>query len=219
MISILTRRKEPKKIGYLELDAMIREEHSFRNIVTEYPVEDGFDISDHVWQEPETVTIEGFISNTPVQILGGKAGEYLLREDFSNKVQVAYGALLEMSGRKIVNSKEGITIQYATPVIIDIVTILNVYTSMIITDLKFPVTKGGGNSQYFTCTAKKLVKVKSDITIIQNISNLGGKAANAENQAANKTKTGKKTPEQKEQSFLDKLLSAVENKLDKTTNE
>ena len=211
MISLLSRRREPRKIGKLELDATIRESHNFKNDVTDYPVEDGFDISDHVVQAPERIVIEGFISNTPPKILGG----LLTRTDGSNRTELAYRELLRMAGRTVSNTGTGATIQKSKPEIIDVFSILNTYTNMIIIDLRFPIEKDGGNAQYFICELKRLEKVKSDITVIQNVSELSGKAPGALTQAIDQANIGKQQGATVQSSILNNLFEQVEDKFGK----
>jgi len=217
-VSILTRRKSTQRIGVLELDATLSERHNFRNDVTNYPVEEGFDISDHIRQEPEEINISGFITNTPINL--DRAGEVLYREDYSNNIQLAFNELLSISGRRVVDAEQGTTIQTKDAELVDVVTILQVYTSMVVTDLQFPVRRDGGNSQRFRITLKKLNRVRSDITVVQNISDLGGKAANAKEQGAKKEKVGKKDTKKEEaqsESFLDKVGDWFNSVLGKDT--
>lgn len=52
-------------------DIVTSESHDHTNEVTEYPVETGVDISDHVRIKPDTVTIVGEITMTPIIATGG----------------------------------------------------------------------------------------------------------------------------------------------------
>lgn len=62
-------------IGVLELDALLTESTSLRSQITEYPIEDGSVISDHITQESEALSIEGVITGagTLFNIAAGKA--------------------------------------------------------------------------------------------------------------------------------------------------
>ena len=51
-------------IGALELDALVSENTSLKSQITEYPIEDGSVISDHISQESETLSLEGVITGT-----------------------------------------------------------------------------------------------------------------------------------------------------------
>jgi len=56
--------------GALELDASIEETHSASNEVTQYPVETGVDITDHVRRQPDRLTIRGIVTDHPL-VFGG----------------------------------------------------------------------------------------------------------------------------------------------------
>lgn len=62
-------------IGVLELDALLDENTSLRSQITEYPIEDGSVISDHITQESETLSLEGVITGagTLFNIAAGKS--------------------------------------------------------------------------------------------------------------------------------------------------
>lgn len=54
------------KIDTIELDASISESHMGEVEITEHPVEQGANVSDHARPKPDILTIEGMVSNTPV---------------------------------------------------------------------------------------------------------------------------------------------------------
>ena len=47
----------PKNIGGFVIDAFIREGYSFKNSVTDIPIEEGSSVSDHVVEEPLEIQI------------------------------------------------------------------------------------------------------------------------------------------------------------------
>ena len=53
---------------FIELDAAISEQHNADNTITDFAVEKGANISDHVRPQPETISIEGRVSNTPIYL-------------------------------------------------------------------------------------------------------------------------------------------------------
>ncbi|MCG8433494.1 MAG: hypothetical protein MJA83_05640 [Gammaproteobacteria bacterium] len=55
--------------GAIEFDASVNEDHEAENDVTEFPVEEGADITDHIRPRPESITINGIVSNTPLTLL------------------------------------------------------------------------------------------------------------------------------------------------------
>jgi hypothetical protein len=50
----------------IELDAVPSESHTHAAQVTEFPIENGAVIHDHVVQKPDVVKLEGIVSNTPL---------------------------------------------------------------------------------------------------------------------------------------------------------
>lgn len=60
---------KPLKIqigNIIDIDACIEETHELSNTVTDHPVEQGFNISDHSRPDPDVVTLRCFVSNTPL---------------------------------------------------------------------------------------------------------------------------------------------------------
>lgn len=66
---IVTRTPEEKKRDgeylLLQIDATVRETHNVLATATENAVEDGAVVSDHTIVQPDRITLEGVISNTP----------------------------------------------------------------------------------------------------------------------------------------------------------
>lgn len=76
LTALLQRTPTPTRIsspslGEIDLDAVLQETHDMANRVTEFPVEKGAAITDHIANEPRQVSMEGFITNSPVRLLGG----------------------------------------------------------------------------------------------------------------------------------------------------
>lgn len=65
--AIVRTRIRPVQIGdNIVIDACREETHTLANTITDHPVEQGFNISDHVRPEPDVLTLTCFISNTPL---------------------------------------------------------------------------------------------------------------------------------------------------------
>ena len=63
---IFTPPKEPSKIGVIQLDVLVESEIKLESEVSEYPVEDGFPISDNVTAKPIKLSLVIMISPMPV---------------------------------------------------------------------------------------------------------------------------------------------------------
>jgi hypothetical protein len=55
-------------IGTIWIDVSLSETHSLSADVTEHPVEDGVNITDHVRPQPRTVQVEGLVTNHPTEL-------------------------------------------------------------------------------------------------------------------------------------------------------
>ncbi len=202
-LELLFGKFNPGQIGSLVLDAMIREEQHYKNNVTSFPIESGGKVSDHVIQEPEELTIVGFVTNTPVKYL---AGIRMLREETTSlsksprsNVINAYFALLQMAGYKFpdkvfdrkylkINTWEMSSSVLDNPfALVDIISGLRVYTNMAMTSLEIPRDAETGDTIDFTAMFKKVKFVDVKKTK-RDPSTKKGKAK--QKSTANKNKTG-----------------------------
>jgi len=153
-------------IGSIQLDANLSEEHQYENQVTEFPVEEGADITDHIKLNPERLNIEGFITNSPIEVVYENVNEVIERkpgkvevkktESIGNysRIETAHEALLAISGRKIAGKE-------TTPQIVDLVTGLRVFTDMVITSLTIPRSADIGQALKFNASFVKIRKTNT----------------------------------------------------------
>jgi hypothetical protein len=83
------------------LDATTNEGHDTTVDITEHPVEDGADLTDHARVKPFELTITGVITNTP--IAAGAQVVPLSTEGFDfteTRVQATYGLMLELANAR-----------------------------------------------------------------------------------------------------------------------
>jgi hypothetical protein len=71
-VQSLLGREYHTRVGALLLDRLVGLQHRAAGRATLYPVEDGSPITDHISHEPEVVTLEGEVTNSPIRILGGR---------------------------------------------------------------------------------------------------------------------------------------------------
>ena len=126
------------QIASIKLDASLSEEHSSNAQVTQYPVETGAFIGDHVIYEPVKLSITGVISNTPIQWFSIDAGR---------RSEKAWDTLLQIQFEG-----EPITI----------ITTLKTYYNMIITSLSCPRDAERGHVIEFTMTAEEVTTVETE---------------------------------------------------------
>ncbi|MDR0302724.1 MAG: hypothetical protein LBI04_10495 [Treponema sp.] len=161
----------PKKmIGTFVVDAFIAEHYQFSNSVTDIPVEEGSNISDHIIEDPDVIHVEAFIGNTAFEVVvaDGASLSNLQAPDRMARVQQAYQALKKMAKEKKT---------------VDVVLGLETFTGMAITDFTIDRNAQNGANLPFTMEFKKLKLVHSDTTTI-NASTAGAGAGAAGDQTA-----------------------------------
>jgi|WetSurMetagenome_2_1015567.scaffolds.fasta_scaffold189292_2 hypothetical protein len=217
MLDILLGRKlEPPSfkaakgdLVLLRLDACIAQGEEYVNVISKFPVEDGFSAVDHIQQEPETITIEGVISNSPVAgvLFAGAApvSDYnSIVGDGRDRVVTAYETLLRMSGRRLVRLPDlkGNDVSETVPskqIMFDLSVKLRVFTDMVFENLSFNFDKMTGDALPFKATCAKIVKVSTkESTINYSVGVLSG-AAGVEDQTTVTDKGQQNTSQPTEQ--------------------
>ncbi|EFM88744.1 phage baseplate protein [Actinobacillus pleuropneumoniae] len=122
-------------VGVIELDALLTESTSLRSQITEYPVEDGTVISDHITHESESLSIEGVITSagTLFNVSMGKA--------------------------KLISAKEEFRILHEKRALITVVTGLDVYVDFAIESCEINRNADDGERFNVNLTLKKIKKV------------------------------------------------------------
>ena len=133
------------KIGSFELDIVVSESVTTSSTITENPVEQGADVSDHIITNAMSFTMTGMVSDTPVSFLGGVIGgvahDTLGLERPATK---AWDALLELQA-----TKEPFTL----------VTGLKEYDNVFIESLSTVHDKDTSQILSFTATMKEVIFV------------------------------------------------------------
>lgn len=119
------------RIGTIDLDVTIREQHRFSSRVTTYPVENGTIVSDHIINDPDVVVLETLVSDTPLNILSA----------FNRSIDV-FNRLVEIHQKREV---------------VTVVTGLKVYESMAITSLEVPRDMRTGQALMFTIELQRVI--------------------------------------------------------------
>ncbi|UXN34438.1 hypothetical protein N8E86_10345 [Avibacterium paragallinarum] len=122
-------------IGVLELDALLTESTSLSSQITEYPVEDGTVISDHITQESERLSLSGVITSAGI-LFNISLGKY-----------------------KLIEAKETLRELHANRELITIVTGLDVYEDFAIESLEIERNSDDGERLNITAEFRKINKV------------------------------------------------------------
>ena len=153
--NLVSKRPAPTQIGpNLILDALVRESHDFRSEVTEFPVETGSNVSDHILNAPREISIEGVITNNPIRFLGGIPAKLIRGSSVGgivigpnlNLVELAFAEL-----ERIYNAKD--TLIISTP--------RKFYTKMVMTRLSIPKDRATGDALRFSASFRQLERVQS----------------------------------------------------------
>lgn len=151
-ISLLFR-KAPATIGSVELDATLSENHMSGQDVTDHPIEEGSPITDHARKRPDSLTIDGLVTDTPVGLTqrqrAAQSSGTVDDADAPGYAQAAYLKLRELLTGKLFT----------------IVTGLQVYDDMVLTDLTVPRDRTVGHALRFSATFKNVRIVKNKITV------------------------------------------------------
>lgn len=176
-LSLLFAKVNPGQIGELLLDATLQDNHSYDNEVTQFPIEDGADITDNIRRVPDRVTITGFVTNTPIAFLqflnfglvrnegnGKLQGKNLSSGETKSRVQTSFETLLAISGRSVDGKNPD-------PQIVEIVTGLRVYRNMVMESLEIPRDAQNSKEQLrFTATFLQISRVNSQSITLPNVS-------------------------------------------------
>ena len=184
----------PLRFGVLEFDASISETHSDELEVSDHPVEEGSDITDHVRLLPNMFEMTGIVTNTPLVYLASLTAKSPIQGSLlpaSNRVDEAYAFLrqLQIDG-----------------VLCDVATSLRDYSDMVIVSLVVRREVSTGQALDVTIGFREVRKAKAlsiDLPIPQKVENKKG--SNLGNKSK-KAATAKQA--QKSTSALKKLLGA-----------
>lgn len=191
----LIYRNGPTKIDDLELDVTRSEQHAGEVEVTEHPVEEGFNVTDHARPKPDTLTLDCIVSNTP------------LNRTQKKRVVKAFGQAFETT--TLADQKQGVA-GYAEAAyqkllqlknagdLIRVITQIRTYSSMIISNLSVPRDNKTGDALAFTIAFRQVRVVRNKST---------RKVVAKEPKAQPRTKTGKQTPKTTDEATKKKSIA------------
>lgn len=131
-IGLLFGRKYPRSnVQGVFLDATISEDHHYVSRATQFPIENGSVITDHVINEPDTLSLSGVVSDSPLAFLSA-----------FNRSTDAFNRLV-----RIHELKERVTV----------VTGIKVYENMIMTSLSVPRTVETGQALNFVMEFQQVI--------------------------------------------------------------
>lgn len=182
VLSTIFKIPQKAQISAMKLDASVKESHEFTAEVTENEIEDGSIISDHIRLKNPSITIEGFISDAPVKILGlaPSTDDFLgAARDFESGDKGAFEGLVkaEKKGPKDAWIYLEQLMKARTP--FSIVTSLRRYENVVLTKLSAPRSVENGRSLAFSAELKQITIVKTQTVKIPAYKLQKGGAANS----------------------------------------
>lgn len=126
--------EETLPFGAVQLDASIDESHTHANAVTQFPVEVGVDITDHVRRQPDKLRIRGLVTDHPIGFFG-------VSKPLNRSLQ-AYEKI-----RKMVDEAQ----------VISVVTSLRTYKNMVIESVEIPRSAGRGNAVEMNLSLREII--------------------------------------------------------------
>lgn len=173
-MATLFSKIKPAQIGQLMIDAKLSEMADLTSKVTSNPVETGKTIQNNIVTDPAKITLVGYISNAPIQILGG-----LLDKNVSNKsrAQSAYDYLYNLQAGQVLTT---------------VVTKYKIFKNMAVTNFNPMQNRQTGDGLDFTIQLSQINFVSSQTVSIpgSNVSPKNGK----DKQAQSTQDAGEQTP-------------------------
>lgn len=153
----LTFTKQRTKIDAVVVDATISELFSAEVEVTEHPVEKGAAIVDHLRPKPETIQIEGVISNTPIP----QPSDALQQKTSGT---VVYSSRGQLDASRASTALQDLLDIKDKGILVDVVTALRRYENMALKSLSSPRDRRTGEAIRFTAVlvAVKVVSNKEE---------------------------------------------------------
>jgi len=159
--TLILGRKSPGKIDQIQLDCVLRENHSFQNEVTNFPIEDGSQISDHIVRQPTRLTLDGFVTNSPVNLLG--IASNLIKGLGRERVETALTELLVIQEGALDNAGN------ITHKLITVATGLRTYNDMAMVSLNIPRDRTTGDTLRFTAEFVRVNIATSEIVPVEKL--------------------------------------------------
>lgn len=175
------------------VDTAETEQHDLSSTITDHPVEEGVDITDHQRPNPDTVTLNCIVSNTPLSNIQKARAEALglasptkqeeAKRGFTGVAEQAYAQLKQIRDQGL---------------LVTVTTGLRRYESMALEHLTVPRDSKTYDAIKFTATFKFIRVVQNKLTRVVN-----SKAPNAQR----KKSAGSQTPKDATKEDVDPLRS------------
>lgn len=178
MSNIFKRFLEAKKVTLIKdgdktllaCDVVTNENHQMTAEATQYEIEDGTDISDHVINRGKFLTIEGEISDDPITIFDTSILERTIANVTPSilRSKLPYG-LSGDAGKPSKEAFDQLEKIYDNKIPLTIITGIKKYDNMIMEDLNIPRTSKTIRSLQFTATFRQIRIISTQFVTTPNI--------------------------------------------------
>lgn len=173
----------------ITLDASLNEKHTRESPPTEFPVENGMVVSDHILMRPFSLEITGIISDTPIGGVGGlltEAATTLASALIPPRALTAVAGAVSLFSA-LANSKSPSVAAYGQLLLLqqngqpmDVITSLYRYPNMWIESISVPRDAANGKILLFTVKLKQLLLVSPQTVNVAVFANPSLSANNAD---------------------------------------
>jgi len=165
---------------YLWFDAVLSEEHSISTLVMSHPTEEGFPITDHVREQPDSISINGFVSNSHFGAIPQPTGGSRITDEEINVNPTNNPNLPDTLTVKSVSSGSGFSqrsfdrvkvvfdtlkIMSVAGWLVDILTEQRSYKNMIVDNVTWSPDSGGGGT--FAIEASHVRVVSTEVRTVE----------------------------------------------------
>jgi len=145
------------QIDTLKLDATVREQHTGSNTVTDHPVEQGANISDHSRPDPDRLVLDCIVSNTP---LSDGSTHTVESNGYNFTVTAA------QDSTRAPNAYQKLQDLRLNGTLVSVVTTLRTYSSMLIESITIPVDAKTAGAIRFQVNLKQVRVVQNSLTAV-----------------------------------------------------
>jgi hypothetical protein len=157
-------------IGGIQLDAVLQETHRFENLVTQYPVESGATITDHIINKPLCLEMDGRLTDTPLSLVAslgagaagfgaqGLGGTGVASAAAASAAASALGSITPGASKDAAISLVQLWKQAST---FAVITGLAMYVNMTFEHLEFPREPNNGRSIRVRARLRQILTVQS----------------------------------------------------------
>jgi len=180
MSNAITWKKPDGSLGVIDFDATLSEQHTVSVSATQHPIENGSTLTDHVRPNPDALTLDFFITNTPISILGakveGKRYPKLGMEKVADSptgalAAVIPGGLIPFGGLLFSKTFDRVSAVYEalakltkSGTLVTVYTSIRKYENFLLLSVSAPKTAASGNAIAFSVAIQEIKIVSTQTT-------------------------------------------------------